>query len=54
MCLQELLYIWGYTRSLRLGCIGIQTLMKALYTQLQAIFPSPFRANQTILLYFLS
>jgi hypothetical protein len=40
MCLLELLYIWEFTRSLGLICIGIQTLIRVLYIQFQIIFHS--------------
>jgi len=40
MCFLELLYIWESTTSLKLRCTGIQTLIKVLCTQLQAIYRS--------------
>jgi hypothetical protein len=33
-----LLYIWESTKSLKLRCIRIQTLIKVLYTQYQSIY----------------
>jgi hypothetical protein len=33
-----LLYIWESTKSLKLRCIGIQTLIKVLYTQYRNIY----------------
>jgi hypothetical protein len=33
-----LLYIWGSTKSLKSSCIGIQTLIRVLYTRYQSIY----------------
>jgi hypothetical protein len=38
MSLLGLLYIWGSIKSLKLRCIGIQTLIRVLYTQYQSIY----------------
>ena len=38
MSLLVQLYIWEYTKSLKLKCIGIQTLIRVLYTQFQTIY----------------
>ena len=40
MSLLGLLYIWGSIKSLKLRCIGIQTLIRVLYTQYQSIYHS--------------
>ena len=39
MYLWALLYIWGFIISLESSYTGIQTLIKVLYTQYQAIYP---------------
>jgi hypothetical protein len=38
MCFSARLYIWGFIRSLKLKCTGIQTLIRVLYTQYQGIY----------------
>ena len=38
MSLLVRLYIWEYMKSLKMRCIGIQTLIKVPYTQLQIIY----------------
>jgi hypothetical protein len=40
MSLLVLLYIWGSMKSLKSLCIGIQTLIKGLYTRFRAIYYS--------------
>jgi hypothetical protein len=55
MSLLALLYIWGFMRSLGSLCIGIQTLIQALYTQLQIIYHSAaFSKSSGIAIYYLN
>ena len=55
MSLLALLYIWGFTRSLKSLCIRIQTLIRGLYTRFQPIYHSAaFSKSSGIIIYHLN